>query len=212
MEISSESLRRYYGSLPDEALLELDPSDLTEVARACYLDELARRNLKTGPDRGRQAWQEEDESSEPQFDGEADFAPEEGWLEDAVCVCAFDARTDFGSPGEAERAREVLEAAQIPCHVAMEQLETQHGRSMPQYEYRVMVPAALSLEATSVLDTEIFNPKLEAEWKTHFEHLSDDELRAFSAESLCAGLLDRAARLKRAYLDEIARRKSRQSR
>ena len=79
---------------------------------------------------------------------------------------------------------------------------------MLQYEYSVMVPGALILEATSVLDREIFNPKAEAEWRIHFEMLSDEDLRALT-ETICAGLLDRVKRLKRAYDQEIARRKLR---
>lgn len=204
MEISSESLRRYYGSLPDEVLLDLDRSELTEVARACYDAELARRDLNPEPQQDHREWAG-DEDPAPEFDPDPVFTAENAWLEDAVCVCAFEAH-GMGQPSEAERARDVLEAAKIPCQVSMEQLDTPHARSAPQYEYRVVVPAALSLEATSVLDIEIFNPRLEAEWRTHFGHLSLDELRAFDAESLCAGLLDRAARLKRAYLAEIARR------
>ena len=71
-----------------------------------------------------------------------------------------------------------------------------------------MVPGALSLQATGVLDVEIFNPQLEASWRTHFEALSDEELHALNSEIICAGLLDRMKRLKRVYDEEIARRRS----
>lgn len=208
MEISSDSLRRYYSSLPDEALLDLDRSGLTEMARACYDNELARRNLRPEPHDNLPVWTGNDTPAAC-YRADSVFTPEGGWLEDAVCVCAFETGQGIGHSSEAERAREVLEAAGIPCHMSVEQLETPHARSMRQHECRVMVPAALSLQATSVLDIGIFNPKLEVEWKTHFEQLSDDELCTFDAESLCAGLLDRAARLKRAYVGEVSRRKLR---
>jgi hypothetical protein len=69
-----------------------------------------------------------------------------------------------------------------------------------------MVPGALNLHATSVLDREIFNPDVEAEWAAHFQALSDEELHALSPEVICAGLEDRLMRLRRAYAAEIARR------
>ena len=72
--------------------------------------------------------------------------------------------------------------------------------------YQVLVPQSLNLEAVSVLDVEIFNPQTEAEWRAHLACLSDDELRELKPEIICAGMLDRAERLKRAYIDEIARR------
>jgi hypothetical protein len=62
-----------------------------------------------------------------------------------------------------------------------------------------MVPAAFSLKASSVLDRHLFNPELEETWRTHFDELSDEELRRLNSDDLCAGLLDRAARLKRVY-------------
>ena len=69
-----------------------------------------------------------------------------------------------------------------------------------------MVPDALSLQATSVLDTAIFNGRLEADWKTQLESLSDEELTALNVDALCAGMLDRVERLRKAYKSEVARR------
>jgi hypothetical protein len=71
-----------------------------------------------------------------------------------------------------------------------------------------MVPGALSLKATSVLDRDLFNEELEETWRTHFDELSDQELRDLHADDLCAGLLDRAARLKRVYEEALVRRQS----
>lgn len=71
----------------------------------------------------------------------------------------------------------------------------------------VMVPGALLIHATSVLDRDVFNAKQAAEWRTLFADLTDEELSALDPEIFCAGLLDRAARLKRAYREEVARRK-----
>ncbi len=46
MRISAEDLRRQYADLSDDALLEVDREDLVELARTCYDEELARRNLQ----------------------------------------------------------------------------------------------------------------------------------------------------------------------
>src|SRR5258708_1321005 len=45
MQIDAEDLRRYYASLPDEALLALDRTELSEMAQKCYDEELERREL-----------------------------------------------------------------------------------------------------------------------------------------------------------------------
>src|SRR5690349_17957331 len=46
MKVSAEDFRRQYAGLSDEALLDVDRRDLVEVARKCYDEELARRQLK----------------------------------------------------------------------------------------------------------------------------------------------------------------------
>lgn len=203
MEINRDSLRRHYQSLPDEALLEIDPSHLTDLARACYNEEIARRGLDAQDGAG--GWPEEGAGAAEADEGE--FPTESDWLQDAVCVCTFEVQQGAEESADAALAADVLERAHIPCEVTVEEIATPQSRHVRRFEYRVMVPGPLSLKATSVLDVEIFNPKLEAEWRMHFEHLSAEELRAFDANSLCAGLLDRAARLKRAYTDELSRRK-----
>ena len=191
MQVDLEDLRRHYASLSDEALLALDRNDLTPVAQSCYDAELAQRGLVS----------EDFESSDElnsggtlEIDSEADL----NWLDDAACACVF------STASEAAEACDALRQAGIPCSVSKHEMDPPADHS--QQEYSVMVPGALNLQATSVLDVEIFNPKLEADWIAHFEALSDDDLGALSAEIICAGLLDRVKRLKRAYNQEIARR------
>ena len=43
MQINLEDLRRHYASLSDEALREIDRSELVELAQQCYDQELAQR-------------------------------------------------------------------------------------------------------------------------------------------------------------------------
>jgi hypothetical protein len=70
-----------------------------------------------------------------------------------------------------------------------------------------MVPGDLNMEATSVIEREIFNPQQEEEWRNHLQALSDDQLQVLKPEVFCGALIDRAERLRRAYFEEIASRK-----
>jgi len=44
--VPADELRQYYAGLSEEGLREIERDDLTEIARACYDEELARRGLK----------------------------------------------------------------------------------------------------------------------------------------------------------------------
>ncbi len=202
MKLDSEYLRRHYAELSDEALEEIDRSELVEAARGWYDEEVARRRLAAKSAAAVELLDlPELEEEEHDFDPGDGTAPP--WLKGAACVCAYvggHASDDFAE------ARDALEAAGVPCFVAVTKLspeETRHGRDC---EYRVLVPGGRNLEALSVLDVQVFNPQVEADWKTHLQELSETELHAISPETICAGFLDRAERLKRAYEDEVARR------
>jgi len=203
VQIDPEDLRHYYASLPDEALLALDRAELTDAARRCYDAEVTQRDLAAEEAPQDQA----DNGVEAGGALDLDTGDKPNWLQDAACACAF--ATSPGSPSatDAENAREVLQAGGIPCHIYLHKVDPPSIDPQPHHEYRVMVPGALYLQAASVLDREIFNPKLEDEWRTHFEALSDQDLRALNSEIICAGLLDRMKRLRRVYDEEIARRR-----
>lgn len=211
MRIDPQDLRRQYASLSDEALLALNRNDLIEVAQRCYDDELAsrglarRRAVKSSIARDHEATPQVHAVDAVEFDDGDGSQP--AWFEEAACACTFVANPGSDAAAQAANAREALKSAGIPCEISQEQIDPDDGDSPPRYEYRVMVPGALNLWATSVLDKEIFNPELEAEWMTHLEALSSEELRALTPEKICAGFLDRAERLRKAYEDEIARRK-----
>src|SRR5260370_42149686 len=203
MQIDPEDLRHYYASLPDEALLALDRAELTEAAQRCYDEEFAQRDLTP------------QEAPQDQADGQVetggaldlDAGAEPDWLDDSACACAFATSPESASASDdAENAREVLQASGIPCYISLHKVDPPRVDPQPRYEYLVMVPGSLNLQASSVLDREIFNPKVEDDWRAHFEALSDEELRALNPEIICAGLLDRMKRLKRVFEEEIARR------
>jgi predicted ATPase len=138
---------------------------------------------------------------------EGSFEVEPDWMEYAACPCSFTAVPGSDHAHDAERAREVLRAAGIPCHLSVVSPDPPAEATQRFDEYRALVPASLNLKAISVLDKEIFNADLEADWRAHFAELSQEELRALNPEIICAGLRDRVERLTRAYTDEIARRR-----
>jgi hypothetical protein len=190
LQIDREDLRRHYAALSDEELLDLDPNDLTEVALECYEKEMQHRHLTEAPE-----GDEPDESELEEHHAETDT----DWLETAALACSF------STAQEAGHAHDVLAAAGIPCE--MSELEPDPGGNGNRFpEYQVMVPSPLILKATAILDRDIFNVEQEATWKTHFEALSDGELRALNPASICLGLLDKVDRLKRTYREEMERR------
>jgi hypothetical protein len=198
VQIDLESLRRHYSSISDEELLAFNRDDLIEVAQKCWDEEVERRGLDELRESDAAS---DDEAGEAEASLEGDLDPD--WLQDAVCACSF-----VGDPGgsPASDAVKVLDDAGIPCEVTTVEVSSALGRHSAEYEYRVMVPAALTLKASSILDKEIFNPQLEADWRLHFQSLTDGELGALNPNEICIGLADRIARLKRAYNDEVTRR------
>jgi hypothetical protein len=202
MQIDPEQFSRHYASLSDDALLEIDPADLTEVARERYEQELRNRNLTDDfadePETGRSEY--EAASEDPQAADQDDDA----WRDHAICACSFAQSRDADTPAvNAAEARTVLANAGIPAFIDSDPVDPNTGG---RPEYRVMIPAELRLLAESLLDKEIFNASLEADWAAHLEELPDEDLLAMSADELCAGILDRAARLKRALTRELAHR------
>jgi hypothetical protein len=102
-------------------------------------------------------------------------------------------------------ARDVLEAAGIPCH--LELIEEPEQEDQMRFRWRVMVPGKLIHRAASVIDRDIFNAEFEAQWRTHLEMLSDEELGVMEPEYAFCGLYDRIERINRAYEEELERRR-----
>lgn len=200
MQIDTMYLREHYASLSDEAFAEINPDELVDAARKCYDEEAARR--QPAPDQ-----QEEPPETidvDAPVDSGADDEP--AWIDTAACACSFSQMREQTNADRTADACDALRAAGIPCHVVCEELDRERTES-PVIEYRVMVPGALALHATSILDRDLFNEDFIEDWKTHLEELPDRDLGALDPRIFCAGLLDRAERLKKAYGDELARRK-----
>jgi hypothetical protein len=207
MPVDPEYLREHYASLSDEALLAINREELVKTAQECYDDELGQRELASG--RGVPRTDGHHSDREAEVDHEAPGAGDKpDWLEDAAEVYSRVDLPGTGPTSDVVDARDALEAAGISCYLDLfEMPEEKSVSEKPTHRWRLMVPGNLNLYATSVLERDIFNAEFEAEWKTHLETLSDEELRAMTPRSAFCGLFDRVERVTRAYDEEIARRR-----
>jgi hypothetical protein len=193
MEIDLGEVRRHYRSLSDEALLEIEPVELTEEARSCVDSELAERGL-----------------ARPVVPVEPAAMPTRRpmreWRGEGCCIHAVESTPSREDSSSLDWARAVLETAGIPCRVESRAKDACWKGPRPAFDVELMVPVELWYEAHSLRDVHVFNPEEERQWRGIFEELSDADLRAIRIEELVAGWLDRAARMRRAYENEIARR------
>jgi hypothetical protein len=188
--IDSNHLRRRFAMLSDQALSEIDRDELVEEAQKCLDQEIANRKL----------------NDPPKVPEDSPVAVESAWRTSAVCVCAFSSFPGRADAPKADEARSVLEAAGIPCYIETREVDPDSALPRPAYDLDVMVPAALLLRATSVLDTQIFNIEQQETWRRHLQELSDANLRAIRIEDVIDGFLDRAERLKHEYQEEMRQR------
>jgi hypothetical protein len=202
MQVDPAYLRQHYSTLSDDALLAINRSDLVEVARKCYDDELQQRQLSPlasakGADDGIAY------GGQPPGTGE-----EPEWLDEASEVYSSVIFPGQNSAQDAGNAHDALKAEGIPCYLEMSALPTERENvsAKPTHQWRLLVPNKLNLRATSVLEKEIFNDDFEAEWKTLLEVLSDHELAEMNPQTTFVGLFDRIERVTAAYQEEVARR------
>ena len=206
MKADPEFLRQHYGSLSDEALLDIDSADLVEMARKYYDAEVSRRGLTR---RGLRKPAAPPPPVEPEE--EAALGPMAGeeqpdWLDSAAEV--YSVTVSPGSEDTLAGVRNLLDAAGIPCHIESVETSEEEERAyqIPDSRWRIMVPEKLSLRAMSTLERDISNPEFEGVWKTHLETLSNKELLQTSPETVFCGLFDRVARVTRAFEEELERR------
>jgi hypothetical protein len=141
--VPADEFRQHYASLSEEGLREIDRDDLTEVARACYDEELARRGLKIG---GVSPPVEPSQEEAPQVEAsQVDIA----WVP-----------LDTFSLDEVELARALLDAEQIPTRVE----RSSAGNYPPSPGGLVLfVPKPFLEQAREVLAAEISDEELAAE-------------------------------------------------
>jgi len=170
MNADADDFRRHYNALSDEALLDLNPDDLTDIARQCYEVELFNRGLKrAAPSKLEESQPEESPVVLPQPQYLMEHVP---WKSTAVSAVEFEHVED------AEQARDVLEQASIPCALVDKQQDASLGY---RRKYRgkwiaLMVPRSFLETARQRLRTEIDEPSAEEDYAKHFVDFSDDEL------------------------------------
>ncbi len=165
MQVDPEYLGRYYASLSDEALLDINGHDLVDVARGCFEAEVRRRQLDSSVDPAAA-----EESEVLDLDSDVDYGYElsrdEGepeWLEEGAEVYSAVVRPGASNAPHADNARAALEAAGIPCYLDIYEEEPSEPVSPePTHRWRVLVPGKLNLHATGVLQRDIFNADFEA--------------------------------------------------
>lgn len=216
MRIDIEQLRRQYANLPDGALLELDREDLTEAARACYDEEVRRRDL--APDGAAPQWRKRAsvavdpsgaadlENSAEAVTDDSDSADRPDWLEEAAEVYSQYIHHAGMPARQALRAHDVLVAAGMPAFMEMREEPPAEAHAEPARRCCVLVPGELNMQATSILEIEIFNKDFEVEWRAHLGSLSDEELGSANPQIAFGGLIDKVERATRAYDEELERR------
>ncbi len=122
MDIDPREFARQYDQLSDEALLEIDRGDLTDIARSYYDAEVARRGLTPDP------------AAQP-----ADGAGEGEELVEVATYINFE---------EANLAKTLLRSADIPAFLDNEISNTWTGAG----GLRLMVPRSFAEQAEEVLN------------------------------------------------------------
>jgi hypothetical protein len=205
MRIDRRELGRHYSSLTDEELLSIGRDDLTGTAQVIYDLEIARRGLGE-----KLADEEEIEKSDKTLEGVNELLdnvyPEPEWLDNAVCVCSFDISPGSNSMERASLAQTVLQKAGIQSHLSPVRDTSDDASGSERTSVHVMVPIGLTLHASSILERDLFNEEHETEWQTQLNAYSDKDLLALDPDIFCAGPLDRAARMKRVYANEMTKR------
>lgn len=207
MRIDARDVRRHYESLSDGEILALNRDELTDVAQSVYDEELVRRGLADAEPPETSEFADDELAAEAQDDSGTDDDGQPDWLEDAACACSFSVYPGSPAADRGAQARSTLRAAGIPCHITLTREEPADDNTEARQVINVMVPGALALHATSILDRDLFNDEFEADWRAHLEALANEDLLSLDPRIFCAGFLDRVARMKRAYADEMAARK-----
>jgi Putative prokaryotic signal transducing protein len=151
MKANTEDFRRQYGSLNDEALLEINRDDLVPMAQQCYDVELSTRGLAASP-------------AEEEAGAAAPANPLENLIELA----------SFVNPSEATVARSLLRLAEIPCALSTD-FPLQGSVLNVAYDVKLYVPSEFADQAQEVLESEISDEELAAQAEAAGDDEEDEE-------------------------------------
>jgi hypothetical protein len=206
MQIDQRSLAKHFESMPDEELFEQKREELTEAAQEVYDLEIAHRIRHKAF-----AAQTKDRKCEVSY-GEYGSPDEEGisdpdWHQDGTVACSFADIPGNDGMERSLKAQVALQTAGIPIHLRVRRDIAPNGKPDPYETLEILVPVGLAVHAASILDRDLFNDEFEAYWRDHLSMLSSEDLMALDPDIFCAGLMDKLARMKRIYVDEMAKRK-----
>jgi hypothetical protein len=214
MRIDPKDLRDRYESLSDEGLLDIERSDLTPVAQGIYDQEIARRGLDNPSEQEEERDRDGYHRPLPVVEQGADWdfanqlsdagdGPPPAWLEDAACSWSAHIYPNVDYIGTGAEVQTALREAGIPSCTVVKPPEPEPP---PRSLYCVMVPGHLATRACAVIERSVLNRMAVAEWRSQLQEFSDEQLRALNPDDFWGVLLDKADRMKRAYLDEMKRR------
>jgi hypothetical protein len=187
---NESDLRDHYAGLSDEALLEIDPEELTDVARKCHREEVAHRKLDAAPEKTPVR------ESAPNAAAELD-----------TMIVSFVPFPGNEAEVRASQTCAALHRAGIPAEVeTVDYVPYTPPANPPKHELHVMIPAAMLYRAQTVLDKEIYNLQNAETLQLHLAELSDEELLALDEDALVGGLKDRIEQTMRVLEEELDRR------
>jgi hypothetical protein len=205
MQIDRQELEKRFASMSDEELLDLMREDLTEMAQETYDVEIARRGLDEAL-----APEKEDEKVEASFGGRdrqrEDETPDPDWHQDGAVACSFEDLPQQDAAESVSKAQTALQAAGIPSHLRVKRDLDPSGEPNSYDTLEVLAPVGFAIHAAAILDRDYFNDGFETEWRDQLSMLSNEALMALDPEIFCAGLIDKLARMKRIYAEEMAKR------
>jgi hypothetical protein len=140
MQVDPEEFRRRFDGLSDDALLEVNPDELVEVAQDLYYAELERRGLL-----------EEEEEIEASQEEPTPDTPPEGELVLAA---------EFGSAQEAAFGRSLLKSADIPVY---SHSDFSGILGATEEEAKIYVPSSYLEQAKEILATPLSDEDLAAQ-------------------------------------------------
>jgi hypothetical protein len=206
MQIDLGELAKHFASMTDEELFEQKREELTETAQKVYDREIAHRvrNRAFAP----RTKDNKVEASFSEYNSpDEDEDPDPDWHQDGTVACSFVCIPGNNAMEMALKAQVTLQAAEIPSHLRRRRDLDPGGEPEPSETLEVLVPVGLAVHAASILDRDLFNDEFETHWRDHLSMLSNKDLMALDPDIFCAGLMDKLARMKRIYADEMAKRK-----
>jgi hypothetical protein len=207
MQIDLEELAKHFASMNDEELSEQKREELTETAQKVYDRELAHRVRNRSF--ARPTKDNKVETSFSRYNSpDEDEDPDPDWHQDGPVAGSFACIPGNNAMEMALKAQVALQAAEIPSHLRRRRDLDPGGKPEPSESLEVLVPVRLMVHAASILDRELFNDEFETYWRDHLSMLSNKDLMALDPDIFCAGLMDKLARMKRIYADEMAKRKT----